>query len=554
MVSQKITVLVAGAGPTGLVVANILARQGVAFRIIDKKAGTTEESRALVVHAKTLELLSRLGLSEQAVADGQQLDAVVLLKNGKNPRQISFFGHAQDNRTPYPFALVFEQNKSERLLLNSLEKNGGHVEWETELETLTQISAGVQVTLRRADGSRENIQADWVVGADGSHSPIRHALGLGFEGSAYEQGLFLADVDMEWELGNKQVYLNLTTQGFMAFFPMPGHNRYRLLGNVPPEAAFKNSGQDKQQLTLEDLQMLMDKYSGLDTKITAARWVSLYHTHHRITEHFRVGRVFLVGDAAHIHSPAGGQGMNTGIGDAYNLAWKLALVAKGEASPTLLDSYEPERMPFARAILNGSDKAFSLMAIVSPLAQRLKLLTLPLLFRSVSSTHFTRERLFWMVSQLWTQYRHSPAVVQADAVKNVLQAGDRAPYGFFNTGENAGQSFFDKISGLNHHLLFFEGITPKVKLSAASEEISNLLERYKLPINMLPVAAENNELHKSYGVTEATLFLIRPDGHIAYRGAATDILSLKLYLDQFFTRRDSVEQPTSKILLEEVVN
>src|SRR5215212_582265 len=212
-------VLVVGAGPAGLTMANILDRQGISFRIIDMKGGTVEESRALVVHAKTLELLDRLGLADRAIELGQRMGAVRVFGEGKPAGKITFLADGADDRTPYPFALVLEQDRTERLLIDGLEATGGRVEWDTKLVSLTSIRGGVRATVRRPDGSTESIQAGWVVGADGASSPVRHALGLGFEGDTYEQALFLADVEMERDYGSSQVSIDMTRGGFLRVLP-----------------------------------------------------------------------------------------------------------------------------------------------------------------------------------------------------------------------------------------------------------------------------------------------------------------------------------------------
>src|SRR5918995_4639455 len=523
-------VLVVGAGPAGLTMANVLDRQGVSFRIIDTKGGPVEETRALVVHAKTRELRDRRGLADGAVEWGERLGAVQVFGEGKPAGKISFLDDGADDRTLYPFALVLEQDRTERLLIDGLEATGGRVEWDTELVSLTSTPDGAWATVRRPGGSTETIEAGWVVGADGASSPVRHSLGLGFEGDTYEQALFLADMEMEWDHGSRQVSIDMTRGGFYGFFPMPGENRFRLVGNVPEEL------EGKEKITAEDVQRVLDRRSGLKTRITKVRWSSVYRTHRRMTERFRVGRVFLVGDAAHIHSPAGGQGMNTGIGDAYNLGWKLALVAKGLAHKSLLDSYEAERMLFARSILSGTDRGFSLQVTTDTAVQRLKILLTPLLFRIVSKIPPIRKRVFWIISQLWTEYRDSLAV--AGSAGKDPQAGDRAPYGFFETGSS--ESIFDTLRGQDHHLLLFEGqgrgSMPR-DLQDTEEGLRALIGSYEMPIAMNTVRTANRTLHERYGADLPTLFLVRPDGHIAYRGPADDPGALGSYLDGLFLGR-----------------
>ncbi len=532
--AETTDVLIIGAGPTGLTMANVLVRSGVNVRILDKKAGPALESRALVVHAKTLELLNRIDLAEKALEEGERLEEMQLLVNGKKAGRLSFLARNQSASTPYPFALVFGQDQTEHLMIQSLKETGVQIEWNMHLLNLEQNSDGVHAQVQTPDGGEETIHARWVVGADGAHSAVRRSLSLGFTGRNYEQTLFVADLDLIWDMEPRQGGIDLVNQGFFLFIPMHGDGRFRLFGTLPPELA------QKETLTHEDIQELINAQSGMKVTILKARWISIYQTHLRIAEQFRVNRVFLAGDAAHIHSPAGGQGMNTGIGDAYNLAWKLALVVKGQAHETLLDSYGAERIPFARAILNGSDRVFHLMISKDPNARKLKLLMIPKIFQVVSSLPFLRQQAFWLVSQLWTNYRNSPAITQSEQVKKGPRAGDRAPYGLFETDPDKGKDLFTLINGLDHHLLLFSGYEQSTRLAYPQElevRVQSLLDRYNVPIHLHTIAPENHSLHKLYGADKPEVFLVRPDGHIAYRGSAQDLDNLTSFLDRLFIQR-----------------
>ncbi|GCE07476.1 FAD-dependent monooxygenase [Dictyobacter aurantiacus] len=531
--AETTDVLVVGAGPTGLTMANLLQRGGVRVRIVDKKDGPTVESRALVVHARTLELLDRLGLAGKAVADGEPLTNAYALSQGKRFGRLAFVSDESVKSTPYPFGLIYGQDQMEHLLIQSLAEAGGRVEWNTELLGLEQTLDGVRVCVRAGDGNEETIEARWIIGADGAHSPVRHALSLGFAGRTYTMTLFIADLEMEWDLGPHQGGMDLEHSGFFFFVPMHGTGRFRLFGTLPPDLAARET------LSVDDVRRVLDTRTHLQVNILKANWISVYRTHQRIARHFRVGRVFLVGDAAHIHSPAGGQGMNTGIGDAYNLAWKLALVVKGQSSEALLDSYDAERIPFARAILRGSDWAFQLMTATNPILRAIKLYVLPKAFRAVSWTPLFKRRVFWLLSQLWTSYRGSPAVAQLEASKHGPQAGDRAPYGFFEDGPEAGKSIFALFKNMDHHLFLFAGSRSEDIPGEIEEQLQTLLATYKVPIHLHRVSAANRSLHQLYGVDEPTLVLVRPDGHIAYRGRAQDLDGFRTYLDQWFKRRES---------------
>ncbi|WP_236022975.1 FAD-dependent monooxygenase [Dictyobacter formicarum] len=519
--------------------ANLLTRSGVKVRIVDKKDGPTEETRAVVVHAKTLELLDRLDLADKAVENGEPLLNAQLLSRGKRFGKLAFLNNEEERNTPYPFGLIYGQDQTEHLLIQSFAEAGGRVEWNTELLSLEQTPGSARARVRASDGSEETIEAQWIVGADGSHSSVRHALSLGFAGQTYMMTLFVADLEMEWDLGPHRGGMDLEWHGFFFFVPMRGEGRFRLFGTLPPDLT------DRDTLILDDVRRVLDTQSGLHVNILKANWISVYRTHQRMSERFRVGRVFLAGDAAHIHSPAGGQGMNTGIGDAYNLAWKLALIVKGQAHETLLDSYEAERIPFARAILRGSDWGFQVQAATNPILRWLKLYVLPQLFRLVSWLPSFKRRVFWLFSQLWTSYRSSPAVTQSVSDKQGPRAGDRAPYGFFEAGPDAGKSTFTILRGMDHHLFLFAGSKPDTAFSdlrGLEEQLRSLLATYEVPVHLHTVSVANLSLHKLYGVEEPGLFLVRPDGHLAYRGRAQDLDGLKSYLDKWFQQRERQTQ------------
>ena len=315
-------VLIVGAGPSGLMMANMLLRAGVDCRIIDKKSGPTTTSKALVLHSRTLELLEKIDLVDRAVDMGQKLIEMNFLINGKMVGQFDTYGEGSV-RTPYPFGIILEQSKNEQILLGSLQLYNKDVEWETEATEFKESADGVDVLLRYKDDQVEQVSATWVVGADGFRSSVRESLNLDFKGATVNTLFFLADVHMKWPEGRERLSVDLVADGFFATFPLKEEEHYRLLGVLEPKLARKL---DVDNLTLKDVQQIMDEDSGLSLIIKDADWISSYHTHRRMASHFRVGQYFLIGDAAHVHSPAGGQGMNTGLQDAINLAWKLALV------------------------------------------------------------------------------------------------------------------------------------------------------------------------------------------------------------------------------------
>ena len=376
----------------------------------------------------------------------------------------------------------------------------------------------------------------------GAHSFVRRALGLPFEGDTYAQQLFLADVKLSWPLPPDKIYAEITRFGLLAFFPMQGnHNRggdsdqYRLIGSLTPEM------EGKERLALEDVQGTLDQYSVSDARITKMNWASSYRIHRRMTDDFRVGRVFLAGDAAHIHSPAGGQGMNTGIQDAWNLAWKLALVVRGEANEGLLDSYDPERVPIARTILNGTDRGFMLQASPNPILRRLRYYLTPLI-SLFTNNRWAGKRVFKLVSQTWIGYLDSK-IVDGDHSTQTAQPGDRAPHALFDAGPRAGKPIFSLLGGVEHHLLLFAG--DAVASKATRERAEELLSAYAITTRVHVIDTAQKSLRDAYSVQSPTAFLVRPDGHIAWRGRADDLDGLMSYLNRWYTRGESPTAATS---------
>ncbi len=536
------SVLIVGAGPAGLTAAVVLAAHGVRTRVVDPESGPTDQSRALVVQARTLELWDKLGLAEPAIAAGKAVTGAIAHSGGKpinGGRRLLNFAALGTGQTPYPYLLVFEQSKTERLLLTKLHELGGTVDWGVAAHRLVAQDNCVEVTLRHRDrdAPEEVIREQWVIGADGARSVVRHALGLGFEGGSYEQAFFLADVAVTWAQSPDDLHLALTDTGTFLFVPMPTDAtqppRYRILGSLTPQMAAKAT------LDVADVQIALDQHSGIRATVSDARWVSIYRLHHRMAERFRVGNVFLAGDAAHVHSPVGGQGMNTGIQDAYNLAWKLALVIRRQASPTLLDSYASERMPVARALLNGTDKAFNVLVsdrITVRLGRKLGLRLLPLALNRATTT--TR-RLFATVSQIAISYALTGTTQQKQDVGGP-QPGDRAPHAEFLTGPHAGASIFAVLTGPGYHLLVLDrSDSPTDALAAINDALAQALTA----VHIHPIAPNETLIRDAYGITNPAMVLIRPDGYIAWRGATTDIHALATYLSLPDEPRSSSHRP-----------
>lgn len=369
-------VIVVGAGPSGLVAALELVRQDVRVRIVDRKPAPVDQSRATIVHARSLEVFDRFGVAEEALGAGVPILKVELHERGRSVATLPLADPGLEGRTRFPCAVSLEQSETERILAAALGKYGAQVEWSTALESLTDTPGGVEATVRHDDRT-ETIRARWLVGADGAGSTVRKTLGIPFEGTTYPQTGLLADVALDVDLPADRLRLNMTRGGFVGILPLHG-DRYRLFGAVPPGFAqppgeVPVSHEAYAALATDRLHAWFRDYFSVAGSLREVVWASLFRCHSRIAERYGSGHVFLMGDAAHVHNPAGGQGMNLGIGDGANLGWKLAAVVRGEAGRNLLDTYETERRPVTQKIMRATDRGFRAETTRNPVAMWMRM-------------------------------------------------------------------------------------------------------------------------------------------------------------------------------------
>ncbi len=539
--------LVIGAGPTGLFMAAELLRRGVACRVIDKAPAPSSTSKALALHSRTLEMFDQVGIVEEILEPGLKAGAVNIHANGQRIIQMSM----KELHSPYPFILCLPQNQTERILNHHLERLGGQVERQRELIGLTQDDAGVTATLRRADGHEETLAARWLIGCDGAHSAVRHALNIPFNGAPYPEAFALADVKLDWPLPNNQIDLFLSEHGLLGAFPMQG-GRYRLIIETKADA-----GNEKlPDPTLEEIQGYLTKLGPAGSVASDPAWLASFRSHLRHAEHTRQGRVFLAGDAAHIHSPAGGQGMNTGLQDAYNLAWKLALVNAGHASPALLDTYEIERHPVAESVLRTSDLMLKAATLRSPITQQIRNRLLPLL----AQQDLIQQRMTAQLAELSVNYRKSPIVAEHHHARFMPaplthgpRAGDRAPdAALLLRADGSAVRLFELLRGTNTTLLLFadpENATASwQRLAALANTITacygSLITSYSISAgasvpevtqtSAAPLLDPELALQRAYAASPECLYLVRPDGYIGFRSYPADEASLHDYLNRLF--------------------
>lgn len=488
------------------------------MRIIDKAATAGTTSRAVGVQARTLELYRQLGLADTIVEAGLVVQAVRLWVGGRNAARIAF-GRMGEGKSPYPYMLMYPQDEHEQLLIDTLAALGVHVERDVELVAMEQDATQVRATLRSTGGAEERCDAEYIVGCDGAHSVVRRAIAADFPGGTYAHVFYVADVRAQGHPMNGEINVDLDAVEFLAVFPLKGEGRARFIGTVRGDALERGD-----ELTFADVSDRAMRQ--LAIHVTEVNWFSTYHVHHRVASRFRNGRAFLVGDAAHIHSPVGGQGMNTGIGDAVNLAWKLASVVLGSAPERLLDSYEPERIAFARRLVATTDRAFTIATRDGPIARFVRLRVVPLVAPVLSHLPPLRRFMFRTISQTSIRYPDSPL---SEGVAGRVRGGDRLPWVRLSTGGDN----FEPLRSLQWQVHVY---------GTAAAALTEQCVALGLPMHVFPW----EPAMKGAGVCENALYLVRPDGYVALADAEGDPARLAAFVIARGLRRFSADAPTSR--------
>ena len=541
-------VLIVGAGPTGLALACELARHGLSFRIIDQDEAPAGIPKAVGVQSRTLEALDIMGLAEQFLAHGHRIYGFNLYAKGQRLAHVAL----DDMPTRYSYMLTIPQSETERLLTERLDSTGGRVERPVRFTGLKQEQEGVSAMLDSSAGT-ETVRARWLVGCDGAHSGVRHALDLAFEGSRYEESFLLAYARIETDLPTDEAHAFFTPEGPVAVLPLPLGRHYLILPLLKSV-----SEEDRTAVSLEEVTSLLVDRGLSNVRMVEPIWLTKFRVHRRIVGSLHVGRIFLCGDAAHIHSPAGGQGMNLGIQDAFNLAWKLALVQRGAGRPVLLDSYHPERHPIAEAILSATDLATRAVMLVNPVGQTVR----NRLVMFLTSFDVVWQRLTQGVAGLTWNYRRSPIVAgqHSNAISTLLsgqrawgvalEAGDRAPDGtVWRAGSDTPVRVYELLRVSRHALLLFAGQTAATDSRNLAVIGRQVHDRYKglIDVHLISGASlpkgpdwegsllldREGALHRQYGA--GCFYLIRPDGYIGYRSRTPDGDRLFDYLQTVFT-------------------
>lgn len=483
-------VLIVGAGPVGLFLANECARRGLRWRLIETRARQSEHSKALAIFPRTLEIFDMAGLSKLFLEAANRVTSVAVIAHGRRLAHLTF----APEETVYPFIAMVPQDVTEKLLVEELRHKGGEVEYETTFVSAEQQDGGVNVTAVER-GQTIQINTSFLVGCDGAHSAVRHRLNLPFEGAVYDASFMLADVETNEALPADEMQLCPSELGPLAVFPMSGTRR-RIVATIERE--------EGEAPSLEVVKKALQERGPGGLQALALNWSSYFRIHHRQVAHLRVGRMFVAGDAAHIHSPFGGQGMNTGLHDVWNLAWKLDLTVRGHGNEGLLDSYSAERRPVIKSVIEVTDLLTRVMGTPSKLAQTLRDTFIPMLSRLAPFQRAFVERL----SELGIAYRGSPIV------------------------EGPGKRYFeDSIRGGQGIGRRFLAVVDENADSSTKQAARQLCE------SLHPVA----ELR---WCSQPQIMLVRPDGYVAFAAASREGAAALASLRSTLERQTSPASPT----------
>ena len=451
-----------------------------------------------------------MGIVERFLAQGRRVRGATLYEKGHRT-DLDIYS-AGKNITRYNFGLMLEQTETEKLLYARLQGLGGELEWGTELTGLEQREDGVSATLVR-NGRPETVHARYLVAADGASSTVRKRVGVPFTGNTTEQRFMVMDAAVAGDIDGKTMAININAHGDIALFPLTTDGRYRVISTLPP--GFKD-----EDPTVEDFQAFVKDHFPGGLTLRDPEWFSPYHVHSRSVESMKVGRVFFIGDAAHVHTPVGGQGMNTGLQDAHNLAWKLALVTKGTLAEETLETYHRERYAVAQRLINTSDRVFQAVSEDTNVARFLRTHVFARLVRFATRLPGAKERFFPVIGM--TNIRYSDGLVVQDKAKGLPRdapnVGARWPYVRFRCGEDelSGYSLLDYE---HHHLFVFTTELPE-ELRA---EARGLEHAFALKVHLVTPNAQPNTLHcdaRTFAsfTRKAAAYLVRPDAYVALRG------------------------------------
>lgn len=531
--ARHLPVLIVGAGPSGLMMACELKRHGIPFRIIDKKTEPATGSNATWIQTRTLEIFDAIGIVDRFIRKGHRCDTINFYLKGKSVATLPL----KHIDSTYPYILMLPQHETEQLLTQILEESHIKVERSLELINLTQDDDGVTATIRLANGDLETITTDWLIGCDGANSTVRTKCQMQFPGQDIKEQFMVADAEMRSPLSANQIHVffdkgTIFKEKGTLFTAFPwGSKHYRLTANLYQSAPRQNFHEH------EVKQVVADRTYG-NYVVESVSWISPFWIHSKIVDRMRHQSVFLVGDAAHIHSPAGGQGMNSGIQDAYNLAWKLALVIHKKSQSTLLESYHLERHPVMKHIVEKTDSLTNMVLFEKSFSTKL------LKFSKMLTSVKKAKKIGMELTQLDTTYLNSP-IIDYDHLqkRKVPSPGERA----LNIVLSDAKDLNHYLDSTNHTMLVFTGTKATKNHLIKIKELENALQQnFSGLIKILVISPKKltefedvlidhvGSIYQKYGVKSSAVYIIRPDNMISYYSDTIDPQAVKEFLRKIF--------------------
>ncbi len=509
---QFYSVIICGAGPTGLMLAAQLTRFTIDFLIIDKKAAPTTESRAVVVQGRSMEIYEQMRLSDEILANSEKANGLCFWRKGKKVGEAKFENLGTDV-TPFDFVIMYEQSKNETLLYNYLKKYSYDVEWNAELIAYEEKQDDFIITIKQ-NNRQDKVAAKYIIACDGGKSTVREIAAIEFTGSAYDNIFYVADTHIKAAICDNSINFFVADDTFNLLFPMIGEKRFRAIGILPKQFYHHN------EISFDEVSDQVEKDAEMNLGFNNTQWYSTYRLHHKKIKSFNKGNIFFCGDAAHVHSPAGGQGMNTGLQDAYNLSWKLALVIQQKANKSLLNTYHEERNPVAESLLKTTDKMFNIMSKNNKLHVFLRMYIIPAIVPSLMKVHVIRKAFFEMISQTEISYKDS---FLSQGKSGKIKAGMRFPYLKISVN-NKDISVF--------HLIRDNANKPFILLCYDVEMKDAIANNLFNIIQIEKNNANDNALSKA-GFSSSFICLLRPDNYIGYIAEAFNKASFNQYMNAF---------------------
>ena len=519
----QVDVLIVGAGPSGLMMACQLAMHSVSFLIIDKNTRPSTCSGALILQARTLEIFEQMGIAHDAIENGIIAENLNMVINNKTLISVSIkdIGH---NLSQFPYLLMHEQSKTEQLLIDFLNKKGKVVSRDTEFKNFTQENDEIQSELLLANGSKQIIRSKYIIAADGVRSTVRNLLNIPFSGKKFSKPIFILDCKANTQLNTRDISIVFSKTSVAGFFPLQG-SRWRIDGTIPSEM------EPMDIISRENIIQNFHNWTNMKIEFEDNEWFSITHSYQQYAHSIQNQNCFIIGDAAHINTPIGAQGMNAGIQDAFNLAWKLSFVINNKAKPDLLNTYTSERLGITKGFARYADLVFKIVTNTNLTFKFLRFYIIKffLIFflPVVKNKKFIRQSFFISISKIGINYRRSNlSYLTKNAVyKGKPQSGDRLPYVEFQYKGKLTNDF-KILNSLSFSLLIFA--------KGCSSEMKLLAERYHLAIKIISFSSNTEKLYEKLGIMNNGYMLIRPDLHIALRSDSMQTDHLKNYLAKIY--------------------